>query len=217
LAAPFAVAVGLFGISFGVLARSAGFEPLAVVVFSVTTFAGSAQFAAVSVLGAGGTVAAAVGAAVLLNARYLPMGLAAAPAFEGPLWRRLLESQFVVDEAWALSIVEEDGERRFDRRLLVGAGLLLYVAWLVGTVVGVAAGGALGDPENLGLDAAFPALFLALLVGQLSSRRAVAAALLGGAIALALIPTAPAGVPVIAATAACLIGLRGRRDGGESS
>jgi 4-azaleucine resistance transporter AzlC len=217
LAGPFAVAVGLFGISFGVLARAADFEPLAVGLFSVTTFAGSAQFAAVSVLGAGGTVAAAVGAAVLLNARYLPMGLAAAPAFEGPPWRRLLESQLVVDEAWALSIVEEDGERRFDRRLLVGAGLLLYTAWLVGTVAGVAAGGALGDPEDLGLDAAFPALFLALLVGQLSSRRAVAAALLGGAIALALIPTAPAGVPVIAATAACLIGLRGRRKGGEDS
>jgi 4-azaleucine resistance transporter AzlC len=211
------VAVVLFGISFGVLARAEGFEPLAVIVFSVTTFGGSAQFAAVSVLGAGGTLASAVGAAVLLNARYLPMGLAAAPSFEGPAWRRLLESQLVVDEAWALSIVEEDGERRFDRRLLVGAGMLLYAAWLVGTVAGVAAGGALGDPEDLGLDAAFPALFLALLVGQLSSRRAVVAALLGGAIALALIPVAPPGVPVIAATAACLIGLRGRREGGEGS
>ena len=210
------MAVALFGISFGVLARAEGFEPLAVIVFSVTTFAGSAQFAAVSVLGAGGTLASAVGAAVLLNGRYLPMGLAAAPAFEGPRWRRLLEAQLVVDEAWALSIVEEDGKRRFDRRLLVGAGILLYAAWLVGTVAGVALGGALGEPEDLGLDAAFPALFLALLVGQLGSRRAVAAALLGGAIALALIPVAPAGVPVIAATAACLIGLR-RRDGEEGS
>ena len=211
------MAVLLFGISFGVLARSAGFEPLAVLVFSLTTFAGSAQFAAVSVLGAGGTLAAAVGAAVLLNARYLPMGLAAAPSFEGPAWRRLLESQLVVDEAWALSIVEEDGERRFDRRLLVGAGLLLYTAWLAGTAVGVAAGGALGDPEALGLDAAFPALFLALLVGQLGSRRAAAAALAGGAIALVLVPLAPAGVPVIAATAACFIGVRRRRDRGEGS
>jgi 4-azaleucine resistance transporter AzlC len=217
LAAPFAVAVALFGVSFGVLARAAGFEPVAVIAFSATTFAGSAQFAAVSVLGAGGTLAAAIGAAVLLNARYLPMGLAAAPAFEGPAWRRLLESQLVVDEAWALSIVEEERARRFDRRLLVGAGLLLYAAWLVGTAAGVAAGGALGDPEDLGLDAAFPALFLALLTGQLTARPAVAAALLGGAIALALIPVAPAGVPVIAATAACLIGLRGRRDRSEAS
>jgi 4-azaleucine resistance transporter AzlC len=227
LAAPFAVAVLLFGISFGVLARSAGFDSAATIVMSVTTFAGSAQFAAISVLGAGGTAAAAIGAAVLLNARYGPMGLAAAPAFKGPAWRRLLESQMVVDEAWALSIVEEPGgegqppRRRFDRRLLVGAGLLLYAAWVVGTSVGVAAGGALGDPEALGLDAAFPALFLALLVGQIGSRRAAAAALAGGAIALLLIPVAPAGVPVIAATAACLIGLRGSgersgRDGSDA-
>jgi 4-azaleucine resistance transporter AzlC len=206
------VAVALFGVSFGVLARSAGFEPLATVVMSVTTFAGSAQFAAISVLGAGGTLAAAVGAAVLLNARYGPMGLAAAPAFKGSIARRLLESQLVVDEAWALSIVEEERKRRFDRRILVGAGLLLYAAWVVGTTVGVLAGGALGDPEDLGLDAAFPALFLALLVGQLGSRRAAAAALAGGGIALALIPVAPAGVPVIAAVAACLIGLRAKEE-----
>jgi 4-azaleucine resistance transporter AzlC len=203
------VAVALFGVSFGVLARSAGFDPLAAVVMSAITFAGSAQFAAISVLGAGGTLAAAIGAALLLNARYGPMGLAAAPAFEGRPARRLLESQLVVDEAWALSIVEEERERRFDRRILVGAGVLLYAAWVVGTTVGVIAGAALGDPEALGLDAAFPALFLALLVGQLGSRRAAAAALAGGAIALALIPLAPAGVPIIAATAACLIGLRG--------
>ncbi|HEX2233128.1 MAG TPA: AzlC family ABC transporter permease [Thermoleophilaceae bacterium] len=206
------MAVGLFGVSFGVLAGSAGFEPLAAVVMSVTTFAGSAQFAAISVLGAGGTLAAAVGAAVLLNARYGPMGLAAAPAFEGSVWRRLLQSQLVVDEAWALSIVEEERGRRFDRRILVGAGLLLYAAWVAGTTAGVIAGGALGDPEDLGLDAAFPALFLALLVGQLGSRPAATAALVGGAIALVLIPVAPAGVPVIVAVAACLIGLRGREE-----
>jgi branched chain amino acid efflux pump len=203
----------LFGVSFGVLARSAGFEPLTAVLMSATTFAGSAQFAAVSVLGAGGTVAAAIGAAVLLNARYGPMGLAAAPAFVGGRGRRLLESQLVVDEAWALSSVQEEQGRRFDRRLLVGAGLLLYAAWVAGTAVGVVAGKGLGDPDALGLDAAFPALFLALLVGQLSSRRGIVAALAGAGISLALVPLAPAGVPVIAATAACLIGLRQGRDG----
>jgi 4-azaleucine resistance transporter AzlC len=205
--------VVLFGVSFGVLARSAGFDPAAALLMSATTFAGSAQFAAISVLGAGGTLAAAVAAAVLLNMRYGPMALAAAPAFEGPPARRLVEAQMVVDEAWALSSVEEGRGRRFDRRLLLGAGLLLYVAWVAGTAVGAAAGGTLGDPEALGLDAAFPALFLALLVGQLSSRRAVAAALAGAAISLALVPVAPAGVPVIAATAACLMGLR--REGGR--
>jgi predicted branched-subunit amino acid permease len=177
---------------------------VAPVAMSATTFAGSSQFAVASILGAGGTVAAAVVAAVLLNGRYVPMGLAAARAFHGTRLRRLVESQLVVDEAWALS---NRGGGRFDRRVLVGAGLLLYVAWVGGTALGVVAGEALGDPEALGLDAAFPALFLGLIVFQLRSRSAAVAALLGAALALALVPVAPAGVPVIAATAATLVGL----------
>ena len=196
--------------SFGVLAESAGMGSLAPVVMSATTFAGSAQFAVASILSAGGTAAAAVLAAVLLNGRYVPMGFAAARAFEGSRARRLVEAQLVVDEAWALS---NRGGGRFDRRILVGAGLLLYAAWVGGTAAGVVAGEALGDPETLGLDAAFPALFLALLVLQVRSRDAVAAALLGAGIALALTPLVPAGVPLLAATAATLVGLRGRRTG----
>ena len=116
-----------------------------------------------------------------------------------------MESQLIVDESWALS-ARPDGS--FDRRILLGAGLALYVAWVLGTIVGVLGGGVLGDPGRLGLDAAFPALFLALLVGQLRSRRAVAAAVAGGAIALALLPFAPPGVPLVAAVAGCLVGLR---------
>jgi 4-azaleucine resistance transporter AzlC len=204
-AAPLAVAVGAFGVSFGVLAQAAGWGGVAPIVMSVTTFGGSAQFAAVSVLGAGGGVAAAVAAALLLNSRYIPLGIAIAPELRGSLPRRLLESQLVVDESWAIA---HRGGGRFDRRLLLGAGLLLYLAWVLGTMAGVLGGKALGDPEALGLDAAFPALFLGLLVRQLTSRRAVAAALLGGAIAIVLIPIAPPGVPIIAAVAACLIGLR---------
>jgi 4-azaleucine resistance transporter AzlC len=196
--------VAVFGVSFGVLARSAGMGPLAPVVMSAIAFAGSAQFAAVSVLAAGGGVVAAVAAAVLLNARYGPMGLAAAPAFRGRRARRLAEAQLMVDEAWALS----SDRGRFDRHVLIGAGLLLYVAWVAGTAAGVLAGQALGDPKDLGLDAAFPALFLALLAGQLGSAQARAAAVAGAAIALVLVPLAPPGVPIIAAAAGCLVGLR---------
>jgi 4-azaleucine resistance transporter AzlC len=203
--APLAVAVFGFGISFGVLARSAGMGWLAPIVMSATTFAGSAQFAAVSIVDAGGTVAAAILAAVLLNARYGPIGVSVAPSLEGPAWSRFLHAQLVVDESWA---VAAEGEGRFDVRILVGAGLLLYVSWVLGTAVGVLGGRILGDPNTIGLDAAFPALFLALLVPQLRSRTAVSAALLGGTIALILTPLAPAGVPVIAASAACLLGVR---------
>ena len=202
--APLLPAVLAFGVSFGVLARAAGFGAPASIVMSLTTFAGSAQFAVVSVLGAGGTAAAAIGAAVLLNARYGPMALSAASVFRGGRLRRVLEAQLLVDESWALA--QRDGE--FDRRIMIGAGLGLYIGWNVGTAIGVVAGDALADPATLGLDAAFPALFLALLVPLLRDRTALAAALLGAGIALALTPVTPAGIPVIAATAACLVGLR---------
>jgi 4-azaleucine resistance transporter AzlC len=203
--APLLPAVVAFGVSYGVLARAAGMGPVAPIVMSATTFAGAAQFAAASILGGAGTVAAAIVAAVLLNARYAPMSLAAGPGFHGPPWRRLFTSQLIVDESWALAA--RDGGR-FDIPFLLGAGLTLYPVWVGGTAMGVLAGDFVGDPERLGLDAAFPALFLGLLAGVVEGRRAKLAAGLGGAIAIALVPWAPAGVPIIAAAAACLIGLR---------
>ena len=199
-----AATVSFFGASFGLLARSSGLGIIAPLVMSATTFAGSAQFAVVSILGTSGGAAAAVAAAVLLNARYVPISISVASLFHGPRLRRLAEAQLIVDESWAIS---SRGGGRFDRRLLVGAGLVLYVAWVGGTAVGVAGGEALGDPRDLGLDGAFPALFLALLVPQLAGARERAAALFGGAIALALTPFTPAGTPIVAAAVACLLGL----------
>jgi 4-azaleucine resistance transporter AzlC len=203
--APIGVAAFAFGASFGVLARASGIQSVEAIVMSATTFAGSAQFAAASILGAGGGVVSAIVAATLLNARYAPISVSMAPAFEGGVDRRLLESQLIVDETWALS---RRADGAFDRRLLVGAGLVLYPCWVIGTALGAIVGDALADPEDLGLDAAFPALFLALLVPQVRSRQALAAAVLGGTIALVLLPLSPAGVPIVAASAACLIGWR---------
>ena len=165
---------------------------LAPIVMSATTFGGSAQYAAISVLDAGGGAVAAIAAAVLLNARYAPISISVGPAFEGPAWRRFLEAQLIVDESWAISAV---GPGEFSRRRLVGAGLVLYVAWIGGTTVGVVGANLIGDPERLGLDAAFPALFVALLVPQVRERRALAAAIGGAAIALALVPFCRAGHP----------------------
>jgi 4-azaleucine resistance transporter AzlC len=200
--APIGIAAFAFGVSFGVLARSAGMGQLAPVVMSLTTFAGSAQFAAASILGAGGGVATAVAAAVLLNLRYGPMGLSAAAALRGPWWLRALTAQLVVDESWA--IAQRDG--RIDRRLLVGAGVALAAGWMGGTTVGVLAGDLVADPAALGLDAAFPALFLALLAGQVRGRSRLLAAVGGAAIALALMPVAGPGMPIVAASLACLVG-----------
>ena len=208
--APLAVAVGGFGISFGVLARSAGMGIVAPILMSMITFAGSAQFAAISIFDTGGTVATAVTAAVLLNARYGPIGLSVAPSLTGGRLSRFLHAQLVVDETWA---VASEGAGRFDPRVLVGAGVTLYSAWVAGTAVGVGFGDVLGDPASWGLDAAFPALFLALLVPQLRDRSAWSAAGVGAAVALALTPFTPPGVPIVCAGVGCVVGLprRGRR------
>ena len=200
---PLGIAVMGFGISFGVLARAAGMGTVAPIVMSATTFAGSAQFAAASVLSAAGSVATAVVAAILLNARYAPIGVSVAPYLTGSTWSRFLHGQLVVDESWAIAA---EGDGRYNPRVLVGSGLTIYVGWIAGTTIGAVFGNLIGDPAKLGLDAAFPALFLALLVPQLTTARARQAAVLGAVIALALTPFTPAGVPIIAASAACLIG-----------
>jgi 4-azaleucine resistance transporter AzlC len=202
---PLAVAVGGFGITYGVLARQAGFSSLETILFSIVTFAGSAQFAAVSIVSDGGTAFAAILAALLLNARYLPIGLSVAPWLPGRPLARAAQGQVTVDESWAVSHL---GDGRYDPRLLVGAGATLWASWVVCSTAGVLAGSVLGDPETYGLDAAFPALFLALLAGQVRERRLLLAALAGGAVALAMVPLTPPGVPIVVAGVVCLAGLR---------
>jgi predicted branched-subunit amino acid permease len=183
---------------------------VAAVVMSALVFAGSSQFAATSVLADGGGALAAIVAGILLNLRYGPMGIALAPSLRGRPHRRAAYGQAMIDASWAMA---SRGEGRFDPSFMVGATLPSYPAWVLGTVVGVLAGDLITDPEALGLDALFPAFFLALLMGgelRGGRSRPLAAALLGAAIALALAPFTPPGVPVICAAAAALVGLVGR-------
>lgn len=202
---PFAFAGVLLSVSFAVVAEDAGLSGLAAVVFSAIVFAGSAQFAAVAILAEGGTAGAAVVAAALVNSRFLPMGVALGPSLRGGAARRAAQGQTVVDASWALA-ARDDGS--FDRGLLFGSTAIMYVAWIAGTAAGAIWGDKLGDPEALGLDALFPAFFLALLLNEMKGRRAIGVAGLGALIALALVPVAPAGVPVMVASVAALVGLR---------
>jgi 4-azaleucine resistance transporter AzlC len=203
-ALPLAPSPLLFGLSYGVLADATGFGAAAAIVMSATTFAGAAQFAVVSVVEDGGTIAAAILAAIFLNARYVAISVTVASIFPGGKLQRLVASQSIVDESWALS-----GRRgRFEWPILVGSGLVFYVLWVGSTAAGTVLGGVLDDPNALGLDAAFAALFLALAMPYLKDRRGQQAAALAAVITLALIPLAPAGVPIVAASAACLLGLR---------
>jgi len=161
----------------------------------------------VAVVDAGGGLAAAVGAAALLNSRYLPMGIAVAPVAEGGPLARVLGAQLMIDESWALAHTREG----LDWWRLLGAGGVLYLAWALGTAAGLLAGQALADPAALGLDAAFPALFLGLLWPWLRRRRTAVVAALAGGIALVLTPVLPEGLPLLAAATVALLGLRGAR------
>jgi 4-azaleucine resistance transporter AzlC len=201
---PYAIAAGLVGVSFGVLARPV-MGPAPAIVMSVIVFAGSAQFAALAVLSAGGGALPAIVAGVLLNLRFVPMGIAIAPWLPHRSLGRALRGQALVDASWALA---NRGDGRFDTEFLVGSTLVQYPAWVLGTVLGVVVGASIGNPDTLGLDAIFPAFFLGLLLNEIRRPGAAVVCVLGAVIALALIPVAPAGVPIIAASVAVVAGLR---------
>ena len=200
---PYAAASFVLALSFGVVATDLGFPALAAVVMSAVVFAGSAQFAAVAILGAGGGVLAAVGAAALMNSRFVPMGYALGPSLRGSRLRRAIEGQAVVDTSWAMA---SRGDGTFDREYLFGHTGVQYVAWVLGTVAGVVVPSL--DARALGLDAVFPAFFLAVLAGELRTRKRMGVAGAGAVIALLLVPVAPPGVPVLVASTAALVGLR---------
>ena len=207
MGAPFAVAGGILALSFGILAREGGFSSLEAIAFSAIVFAGSAQFAAVSIVAAGGGAGAAIAAATLMNSRFLPMSASVGPSFRGGPLKRAAKGQTVIDASWALS---SRGDGSFDEHMLIGASAIAYCTWVGGTLVGAIWGDRLGDPTSLGLDAIFPAFFFGLLLNELRSRRARGVAALGTAIALALVPIAPPGVPVLVASLASLVGLTKR-------
>jgi 4-azaleucine resistance transporter AzlC len=208
LGVPYATVGFVLSMSFGVVARQAGFSAVQAVATSAFVFAGSAQFAALAVVTGGGTLGAAVAAATMMNGRFLAMGIALAPSLPGGPVRRGLQGQTVVDASWALA---NNGDGTFDRWLLFGTTLPQYVTWVFGTLAGAYGGDLLGDPERLGLDAVFPTFFLALVLAEMRDRRSRVVAGVGVVIALALVPFAPPGVPVLAAATAALLGIP-RRD-----
>ncbi len=201
---PYSAASLLLAISFGVLAEPV-MGTVAPIVMSAVLFAGSAQFAAVAVLAAGGGAVAAILAGFLLNLRYAPMGIALAPSLRGGPLRRAAIGQAMIDFSWAAA---SRGGGKFDAPFMLGVTAPSYPCWVGGTAIGVFAGDLIGDPAKLGLDALVPAFFLCLLIeGELRPGMPAVVAGLGSLVALALIPLTPAGVPVIAASAAALLGL----------
>jgi 4-azaleucine resistance transporter AzlC len=203
---PFGIAVFLIAVSYGVLARPV-MGTVAPIVMSIVVFSGAAQLGSLAILAAGGGAGAAIVAGLLLNARYLAMGIALAPSLRGRALSRAAFALTTVDASWAAASA---GDGTFDPWYMVGATVPQYIGWVPGTVIGVLAGGVIGNPASLGLDALFPAFFLALLFEEVRGRRKRAAAGGGAAIAFGLTPLAPAGLPILAAAAAAIVASRMR-------
>ena len=199
-----AIAVAPFGLAFGIAAHEAGLSLLEAVGFSVFVFTGSAQFAAVTVLGDGGTAAAAISAGLLLNLRSLAFGVAMAPALTGSPWWRAGASQLMIDESTAVASAQPT--RSLQRYGYLVGGIAVFIAWNLATLLGASF---LSSSESLitdlGIDAAIPATFLALLWGRLRDRQQLVLAVVGAALAIAFVPFSPAGIPILVAGSAVVL------------
>ena len=197
-AASIVAAVAPFGIVFGATSATAGLSLLQATGFSLFVFGGSSQFAAVEILGDHGSIASAAVAGLLLNIRSLAFGVIMAPALAGPWWQRAAMSQLMIDESTAVGAAQR--ELRWRRYGYLVAGLGVFIVWNLTTVVGHVAFSGAGDLiTDLGLDAAGPAAFLALLWPRLSTTPQRNTAIAGAVIALVLIPFTAPGVPILAA------------------
>ncbi|HEX6420751.1 MAG TPA: AzlC family ABC transporter permease [Acidimicrobiales bacterium] len=192
----------LVGLSYGAIAVGSGFDPWVPIAMSLLVLAGASQFLFVGMVAAGASPLAAAAAGLLVNARHLPFGLAVGEAV-GPGWRRVVGSHLMNDETVAFALGQR--KREAQRAAYWVCGVAILVAWNAGVLVGALAGTAIGDTDALGLDAAFPAVLLALVLPPLRDRGTRHPALAGAAIALAATPVAPAGLPVLLALAGLLV------------
>jgi predicted branched-subunit amino acid permease len=201
----------VLALTYGALARAAGWGVAVPSVFSAAGFSSSAQFTLLTTLGGGGSIAAAVAAATLINARYLPMGVAVGSSLRGGRLRRAIEAQTLADASFVIAHL---GGERFDRARLIGATVPQWTGWVAGTVVGLLAAPPAHLLSAFGLDVVFPAFFVVLALDEFrQSRRAILAGGLGAAVAAALLFVVQPGAALLLATAAAGIGLIPRSAG----
>ena len=203
------LATGAYGLSFGAISVAAGLSVLQTCALSLLMFTGASQFALVGVLANGGNPAAGAASAILLGTRNALYGLRLSSLLDAAGWRRLPAAQLVIDESTAMAIGQETTALARVGFWATGAGV--YVFWNLGTLLGAVGARAISDPKVLGLDAAVPAAFLALLAPRIDGRGPLAVALLAALVALVAAPFVAAGVPVLlAALVAAAAGGRGR-------
>lgn len=205
------VAVGLSGFAFGVTAAGAGISVLQACALSLLVFTGASQFALVGALAAGGNPFTAAAGAFFLGTRNAFYGLRLSQLLALPKAVRPLAAHWVIDETTAVALAQPD--RRSARLGFTVTGLSLYLLWNLTTLLGALGAEALGDTAAWGLDAAGPAVFLALLAPMLKSTTERTVAALALVLGLGFLPVLPAGVPVLIAALAApaVLWLKGRR------
>lgn len=203
------LATGAYGVSFGALGTSSGLSWLQTQALSLGMFTGASQFALVGVLGTGGGAAAAVATALMLGLRNTFYGLSLASILPRRGLGRAAGAHLTIDESTAMAVAQPEDRPDLARLAFWATGLSVFVLWNLATAIGAVGAETLGDPQSLGLDAAIPAGFLALLWPRLNStlHRVVAAA--GALVALTLTPVLRPGLPVLAAALIAIgVGLR---------
>jgi 4-azaleucine resistance transporter AzlC len=202
-----AIGIGLyamaFGASFGAISVGSGLTLSQTMVLSLVMFTGASQFAFVGVAASGGSPFAAVPASLLLGVRNAFYGVPVSEILHPRGPARFWTAHFVIDETTAMAISQPTTPAK--RYAFWATGLILFLLWQVGSLVGALVGRAV-NPADIGLDAAAPAVFLALLWPMLRQREARWVALGGATVALVLVPLAPPGIPVVAAAVVALVG-----------
>lgn len=197
------LADAVVGASFGAIAVAGGLPVWVPVTMSLLVFAGGAQFSAVGVVLAGGGPVAAVATGLLLNTRHLPFGFAVADVLGTSPVTKAIGAHIMVDEAVAFTLAQTEPDAR--RRAFWMSGLGLFGAWNLAVLAGALAGQAIDDTDAFGLDAAFPAVLLALVLPALREKQTRAAAMAGALVAIVLMPFLPAGLPVLCSLAGLLV------------
>ncbi len=200
------IASGAYAISFGALALAGGLNFWQTMTLSLLMFTGGSQFGLIGVVASGGAPLAGAATAIMLGARNALYGLRLSELLNVRGARRVLAAQLVLDESTAMSIGRDT--ERAARWGFYATGISVFVCWNTGTAVGLLGASWLSEPRLLGLDAAAPAAFLALLAPRLRGREAWAVALAAALVALITVPFVPIGIPVlIAALVGVLVGL----------
>ncbi|HXR41774.1 MAG TPA: AzlC family ABC transporter permease [Acidothermaceae bacterium] len=197
------IATGAYGLSFGAISTASGLSVLQTCFLSLVLFSGGSQFALAGVVGGGGAPMTGAATALLLGVRNGFYGLRLSGLLRLRSWQRPLAAQIVIDESTAMSVVRTS--RPAARLAFWSTGISVFVLWNLATVIGAFAADALRDPRVLGLDAAAPAAFLALMSPRLRSREPRIVAAVAAVVALASVPLVPTGVPVLLAAAVAVV------------